>query len=199
MPQQLQARLNSMAEDPSDPFTGSIRALVGPRDAVKYERPMRELILALPAMTARIHDWIGGTRSRSGIARLHGFAMAYLYSPDDLLPEARMGMFGYLDDAYLVARVYHRTLLEADCFGSGPLPAGAPQPGNVHDWIRIARQLLPVETAALDKMLKEVFIRRTGNYAGLLAKAAAGGRVKARRSSGTGCRSLRIKKDNYNG
>ena len=79
MPQQLQARLNSMAEDPSDPFTGSIRALVGPRDAVKYERPMRELILALPAMTARIRNWISGTRSRSGIARLHGFAMAYLH------------------------------------------------------------------------------------------------------------------------
>ncbi|MDQ7774193.1 MAG: hypothetical protein RDU13_11815 [Elusimicrobiales bacterium] len=170
----------SMAEDPSDPFTGSIRALVGPRDAVKYERPMRELILAVPAMTAQIRNWISGPGFQPGIVRLHGFAMEYLYSPDGLLPETSMGLFGYLDDAYLVARVYHRTLLEADCLASGPLPAGAPQPGSVHDWIRLARQLLPRETAALDKMLDEVFATRAGNYAGLLEKAAVSGRAKTR-------------------
>lgn len=180
MLQQLQSRLNALAGNPADPFTGSIRALVGPRDAVLYERPMRELILAMPAMTAQIRNWITGARFQSGIVRLHGFAMAYLYSPEDLLPETSMGLFGYLDDAYLVARVYHRTLLEADCFASGPLPAGAPQPGNVHDWLRLARQLLPRETAALDKMLDEVFATRAGNYAGLLEKAAVSGRTKTR-------------------
>lgn len=176
MLQQLQTRLNILAGDPADPFTESIRALVGPRDAVQYERPMRELILAMPAMTAQIRNWITGARFQSGITRLHGFAMAYLYSPQDLLPETTMGLFGYLDDAYLVARVYHRTLLEADCFAAGPLPSDAPRPGDVHAWIRLASQLLPRETAALDKMLDEVFMTRAGNYAALLAKAAASGR-----------------------
>lgn len=180
MLQQMQSRLNALAGDPSDPFTGSIRALVGPREAVLYEKPMRELILAMPAMTRQIRAWITGANFQSGIARLHGFAISYLYSPEDLLPETSLGLFGYLDDAYLVARVYHRTLLEADCFASGPLPAGAPQPGNAHDWIRLARQLLPKETAALDKMLDEVFLTRAGNYAGLLEKTAARGRSKAR-------------------
>lgn len=176
MLQQLQTRLNILAGDPADPFTGSIRALVGPRDAVQYERPMRELILAMPAMTAQIRNWITGTRFQSGITRLHGFAMAYLYSPQDLLPETTLGLFGYLDDAYLVARVYHRTLLEADCFASGGLPADAPEPKDVHDWLRLAKQLIPRETSALDKMLDEVFLTRAGNYSALLAKAAASGR-----------------------
>jgi uncharacterized membrane protein YkvA (DUF1232 family) len=180
MLEQLQSRLNALAGDPSDPFTGSIRALVGPRDAVLYERPMRELILAMPAMTRQIRAWITGARFQSGIARLHGFAMSYLYSPEDLLPETRLGLFGYLDDAYLVARVYHRTLLEADCLAGGCLPADAPKPGTVNDWLLLAKRLLPRETAALDKMLDEVFMSRAGNYADLLAKAASSGSVRAR-------------------
>lgn len=180
MLQQLQTRLNHLAGDPADPFTGTIRALVGPRDAVLYERPMRQLILAMPAMTLQIRAWITTGRFQSGVTRLHGFAMSYLYSPEDLLPETTLGLFGYLDDAYLVARVYHRTLLEADCFAAGPLPAGAPPPAEVHNWVRLARQLLPRETAALDKMLEEAFNTRAGNYAGLLTEAAAVGRVKTK-------------------
>jgi uncharacterized membrane protein YkvA (DUF1232 family) len=180
MLQQLQIRLNVLAGDPSDPFTGSIRALVGPREAVLYERPMRELILAMPAMTRQIRGWITGANFQSGITRLHGFAMSYLYSPEDLLPETTLGLFGYLDDAYLVARVYHKTLLEADCLAASRLPADAPKPGAVNDWLLLARRLLPRETAALDKMLQEVLTTRTGNYAGLLARAGASGRVKAR-------------------
>ncbi|MCM2268298.1 MAG: YkvA family protein [Elusimicrobiales bacterium] len=183
MLQQLQSRLNALAGDPSDPFTGSIRALVGPREAVLYERPMRELILAMPAMTRQIRAWITGGNFQPGITRLHGFAMSYLYSPEDLLPETSLGLFGYLDDAYLLARVYHRTLLEADCLAGGCLPADAPKPGIVNDWLLLAKQLLPRETAALDKMLDEVFMTRTGNYAELLVKAASSGRVRARPSA----------------
>jgi uncharacterized membrane protein YkvA (DUF1232 family) len=188
MLQQLQYRLNALAGNPSDPFTGSIRALVGPRDAVLYERPMRELILAMPAMTRQIRVWITGANFQSGITRLHGFAMSYLYSPEDLLPATSLGLFGYLDDAYLVARVYHRTLLEADCLAGGGLPADAPKPGTVNDWILLAKRLLPRETAALDKMLQEVLKTRTGNYTGLLARAGARGRVKARPAGKTAVR-----------
>ncbi|KAF0123991.1 MAG: hypothetical protein FD154_2538, partial [Elusimicrobia bacterium] len=169
MYQQLQDRLNALAGDPTDPFRGTIRALVGPRDAVLYERPVRELILALPAMTRQIRAW-GSDRFQPGVIRLHGFTMAYLYSPEDLLPETSLGLFGYLDDAYLAARVYHRTLLEADCCAAGALPADAPKPVDIDNWIRLAKQLLPRETAALDKMLDEVFMTRDGNYSALLAK-----------------------------
>lgn len=181
MHQQLQTRLNILAGDPSDPFRGTIRALVGPREAVLYERPMRELILAMPALTAQIRAWVSGGRFQPGITRLHGFTIAYLYSPEDLLPETTLGLFGYIDDAYLAARVYHRTRLEADSLAAGSLPADAPQPASVDNWIRLAKQLLPRETAALDKMLEEVFMTRGGNYSALLARAAASGRVKARR------------------
>lgn len=50
MLEQLHARLNILAGDPSDPFRGSIRALVGPQDAVQYERPMRERFLGPAAL-----------------------------------------------------------------------------------------------------------------------------------------------------
>jgi uncharacterized membrane protein YkvA (DUF1232 family) len=177
MHQQLQDRLALLAGDPRDPFRGTIRALAGAREAALYERPVREFILAIPALMRQIRAWASGGRFQPGIARLHGFAMAYLYSPVDLFPETTQGLFGYLDDAYIAARVYHRTLLEADWFAAGALPDGAPRPENVDNWVRLARRLLPEETAALDKMLGEVFVTRAGNYSALLAKAAAAGRA----------------------
>lgn len=176
----LQKQLKLLAADPNDPFSGSIRKLVGPREAVMYEQPLRAMILAMPAMIWQIRAWVAESNISPSLSRLHGFAMAYLYSPEDFLPESSMGLFGYLDDAYLVARVYHRTLLEPDSFGAGRFPGSESLPRDTHDWIRLARQILPKETSAIDKMLEEVFTRHSGNFSEMLAAAAAAGGAPGR-------------------
>lgn len=173
----LQGQLKLLAADPNDSFTATIRKMVGPREAVNYEQPLRALVLALPAMIWQVRGWITESKFSSSLSRLHGFAMAYLYSPEDFLPESSMGLFGYLDDAYLVARVYHRTILEADSFGNKRFVENEALPMDVHNWIKLARQLLPKETAAIDKMLEEVFTKRYGNYAEMLNRAAKSGRT----------------------
>ncbi len=171
----LHAQLKLLAADPADPFAAIIRKLAGPRDAGGYEQPLRALILAMPAMTGQIRAWLTESKSASPIGRLHGFAMSYLYSPEDFLPESSMGFFGYLDDAYLIARVYHRTVLEADFFGNRRFAENETLPGDVHTWIKLARELLPGETAAIDSMLEEVFLKRYGNYSDLISRAAKAG------------------------
>ncbi|MDO8802870.1 MAG: YkvA family protein [Elusimicrobiota bacterium] len=171
----LQGQLKLMAADPKDPFAAIIRKLAGPRDAAGYEQPLRALILAMPAMAGQVRAWMTESKFASPISRLHGFAMSYLYSPEDFLPESSMGFFGYLDDAYLIARVYHRTVLEADFFGNKRFSENETLPGDVHNWIKLARELIPVETAAIDSMLEEVFLKRYGNYSALISRAARAG------------------------
>lgn len=171
----LHAQLKLLAADPADPFVIIIRRLAGPRDPAGYEQPLRALILAMPAMTGQIRAWLTESELASPIGRLHGFAMSYLYSPEDFLPESSMGFFGYLDDAYLIARVYHRTVLEADFFGNRRFAESEALPGDVHNWIKLARELIPAETAAIDRMLEEVFLKRYGNYSDLISRAAKEG------------------------
>lgn len=181
----LQGRLKLMATDPNDPFTGIIRKKVGPREAVHYEQSLRALILAMPAMIGQIRGWVNESRLPSPLRRMHAFIMAYLYSPEDLLPESSMGFFGYLDDAYLVAQVYHRTMLEADGFGFEHFIEDKTLSLEVQDWLKMVKQLLPAETADMDKMLGKVALSPDGDFSELLFKAARDGRTAGYMKSGT--------------
>jgi uncharacterized membrane protein YkvA (DUF1232 family) len=173
----LQGQLKLMAADPNDPFTGIIRKMVGPREAVHYERSLRALILAMPAMIGQIRSWVNESKLPSPLKRMPAFIMVYLYSPEDLLPESSMGFFGYLDDAYLVAQVYHRTMLEADSFGIKHFVKDKTLTHDVQNWLKMVKQLLPAEAAAMDRMLEEVPLRIDGNFSKLLSKAAKDGRT----------------------
>jgi len=176
----LKNQLKVMAADPNDPYTATIRKLVGAREAVHYEGPLRRMILAMPSMIAQIRGWFSEFESPAPSRRLHGFAMAYLYSPDDLLPEHSLGLFGYLDDAYLVAKVYHRRMLEADSTGLWPFPEDEKLSQEVPQWIDLSKQLLPEETATMDRMLDAATQKRDGNFAELLSQAAKGGKTVRR-------------------
>ena len=171
----LQKQLKLLATDPNDPFTATIRKLVGPRDAVYYERPLRAMILAMPAMIGQIRGWSTESKFLSPIKRLHGFIMAYIHNPEDLLPERKMGFFGYIDDAYLVAKVYQRTMFEADCSGIKRFIKDETIPQKLHGWIKIVKQLLPEETSAMDRLLNEATRIRSGNFSDLLSQAAKSG------------------------
>lgn len=179
----LQGQLKLMAADPHDPFTGIIRKMVGPREAVHYEQPLRALILAMPAMIGQIRSWVNESKLPSPLKRMHAFIMAYLYSPEDLLPESSIGFFGYLDDAYLVAQVYHRTMLEADGFGIKHFVDDKTLPRDVQNWLKMVKQLLPAEVAAMDRMLEEVPLRSDGDFSELLSQAAKDGRAAGCRIS----------------
>jgi uncharacterized membrane protein YkvA (DUF1232 family) len=177
----LQGQLKLLAADPKDPFPGILRRLAGPKEAARYEQPLRALVLAMPAMTGQIRDWVSESKWPSPIKRMHAFIMAYLYSPEDFLPESSMGFFGYVDDAYLVAQVYRRTLLEAGCFGFKRFVVDEALSRDVPVWLKTVSQLLPAETAAMDHLLEESVLRRDGDFSELLSRAARDGRA-------TGCR-----------
>jgi len=170
----LKNQLKLMASDPNDPFTATIRELAGAREAVRYERPLRHMILAMPSMIAQIRTWFSEPQSPSPRRRLHGFAMSYLYCPDDLLPLQRLGLFGYLDDAYVVANVYHRSMTEADSTGLRPFAEDERLSREVSQWLDLARRLLPEETATMDQMLDEAARTPDRDFSELLSRAAKG-------------------------
>lgn len=179
----FQRQLKLMAADNSDPFTEIIRKAVGPREAVRYEGPLRALILAMPAMVGQIRGWTYESKTPSPVKRLHAFVMAYLYSPEDLLPESSLGFFGYLDDAYLVAQVYNRTVIAADCFGLKRFAADEALSGEVPAWLKTVKEFLPEETAVMDRMLEAAVLQRDGDFSKILSLAAKDGEAARRRIS----------------
>ena len=104
----------------------------------------------------QIRAWLDVPDMPSEIKRLHGFVLTYLYNPDDYLPENHQGLFGYLDDAYVVATVYHRTLSEIDWRERHPLRSAEDLPAQVPEWLENVRLVLPEETIKIDRMFDEL-------------------------------------------
>lgn len=149
----FKAQLKAMANDPRDPFSREIQKLAGPEAAPHYKQPLRRMVLSLPDMLSQIRRWkdIDGVGPQR--RRLHDFVLAYLYNPTDILPEKTRGFFGYVDDAYLVAGAYQRTVDSEDWADLRPAVSDVELSLHIPDWMRMTQELLPRETAQIDKML----------------------------------------------
>ena len=145
--------LKHLAADPSDGFDSRIRTLAGSDAAVPN---LRKMILSTPYMADRVCRWSRLASSSPALRRRQKFALAYLYSPIDFLPEDSMGLFGYLDDSYLVAMVYEASRNELEARG---VPAETDD-RSLRDQLTVSlaatRRVLPETTRAIDKLLEEV-------------------------------------------
>lgn len=155
MPKIIEEKLKSMANDPNDPFTGVIRKMVGPREAVFFEDPLRRMILAMPAIIAQIKVWVSGDMSQGPLGSIHRCLLSYLDNADDIVPDKSAGLFGYVDDAYLVSAAFDRTMHETDWAGLKPYLEQPSWAREVPSWLEITRKLLPEETAKIDRMLDQ--------------------------------------------
>ena len=171
----FRAQLKQLAQDPHDPFLSTVRKIVGPRAAAHYAAPLRKMILALPEMIEGLRRSTDQHSLDPSVRRLQNFALTYLYSPTDYLPEKSFGLFGYLDDAYLVANVYERTLNEMSARGLKINSAYKIKGEDVRRWIDMARHLLPNEMISIEQSLHDVGKRTGRGFGSEILKAGKAG------------------------
>lgn len=167
--------LKSLSADPKDRFASHIRRLGGGQEAPRRCVALRRLVLATPAMAGRIRGWTDDASMPRNLLRAQKFALAYLYSPVDFLPDHEYGLFGYVDDAFIVGAVYESTLRELEAHGVTPDEAGGPSLPDVAAGLQAAREVLPREASRMTKLLSEVE-HGTPHGKALAAAAEAGAR-----------------------
>jgi uncharacterized membrane protein YkvA (DUF1232 family) len=175
MLQDLKSQLKTLAADPQDAFATKIRQRVGAYEAAHYAKPLRSLILVMPELIAQIRSWMEAPGVPAPLKRLHGFLLSYLYHPTDFLPESD-GLFGYLDDAYLVGRVYARTMEQLDHRTRRALPNLDDLSTQVAPWLALTRRLLPAETQRIDHLLEEIVAGRPQAFQHMLDNTEEGSR-----------------------
>ena len=106
----LKQQLIQLSEDQKDPFAAILKKKVGARQAKALAGPLKNFILVLPEMIAQVRVWSDAQNLSEQIHNLNGNLLTYLYHPADFLHDEGYGLFGYLDDAYLVGSVYCATL-----------------------------------------------------------------------------------------
>jgi len=176
----LRENLKVLSQNPADPYPAIIKRLAGKRDAACFEEPLRRLILAMPYMIAQLQNWAEESGLPSRHRLLRGFALAYLNHPEDVMPERGVGLFGYLDDAYLIARVYHLTMQEPDWSGQRYHIDDEDLARNIPAWLGLARRLAPKETARIDDLIEDVSRGREDAISAALTKSTRPSRAVMR-------------------
>lgn len=146
-------KLTRLANDPQDPFRRRVMERVGPLEAPRLEAPLRGMILAMPDMLGQIAAWSKELGMPQPLKRAQVLALAYIVNPEDLLPEGDAGLYGYLDDAYIVAATYYRTMQEVGPAGLRPLTDNVSLALGVPEWVEIFRRHWPELAERIDGLL----------------------------------------------
>ncbi|HMX43220.1 MAG TPA: YkvA family protein [Elusimicrobiota bacterium] len=188
----FQEKLTRLANDPQDPFRQRVTERVGPLEAPRTEAPLRRMILAMPDMLGQIASWSRELGMPQPLKRAQVFALAYIVNPEDFLPEGASGLYGYLDDAYIVAATYYRTMQEVGPAGLRPLTDNVSLALAVPEWVEALRRYWPELAERIDDLLDTHLdrpdARRMGNGRWLgsrrpVARTAAVARNRAPRRS----------------
>ena len=79
------------------------------RDQVsRYAGTLRDVVLLAPAYALLMFHLLNDPRLTRQHRLLVDAALAYLVSPNDVIPEEEVGPYGYLDDIFCCAYVAHR-------------------------------------------------------------------------------------------
>jgi uncharacterized membrane protein YkvA (DUF1232 family) len=136
---------------------------------------VRRLVLSIPTSLELLVDLAHLPGANPGLAALARDALDYVQDPEDLLPESRYGLYGYLDDAYLVHRL---VALAYGSLGSGERAAVTVEQAKfqkLEKLVALGGKLLPepVRRSLDERLARAKEHLRSGGGAPPLADASA--------------------------
>lgn len=108
----MKEQLKHLAQTDQEYFHRYLRERVGKKATALLEEKLKEIIIIMPDLVTRVYFHWQRSPHPSPVKKLGGFLLTYLYTPEDFLSAKEWGLFGYLDDAYLVAKIYTRVIDE---------------------------------------------------------------------------------------
>ncbi|MEE9207901.1 MAG: DUF1232 domain-containing protein [Gemmatimonadota bacterium] len=129
-----------------------------------YEGTWKDVVSLTPAFAELMFKMLADPRLKREHKLLVDAAIAYLVSPDDVIPEKDVGAYGYLDDLFCLAYVTNRIAVDR---GWELIQESWPSTGSVHELVdRILAREHELLGHAGDDVLR---------YAGLYEPEDAGG------------------------
>lgn len=162
-------QVENLARDPREFFEQRLRDALG-EETEEVGDEMLSLVLLTPRLVEQVRRWNELDGLRPEVKRLHGFLLGYLFHDRDLVPEDRLGLFGYLDDAYFAGRIYQLT--EHEAFVRAAARAHHLDPDlarKLPDWLEIVQRALPRATSRIDAAIEELLAGRDASFTALLA------------------------------
>lgn len=152
----MKEQLKSLAQDHDGTFHVNLRRKIGKRATQVLEKRLKQIIVLTPDLVARIYAYWEAEKAGTKTKKLGSYLLTYLYLPKDFISEEEWGLFGYLDDAYFVAKMYTTVIEEMKDSGI-KIRAGDI---NLYDQVKMLQRdiriVIPKEAKDIDQMINEL-------------------------------------------
>lgn len=98
----LDYQLRKLADSPSDNFREIISQRLNGRATDDQVKALKEFIFLLPPVLRQLSRYWDDERMSPTAKRLSGLILTFVINPNDFVSYEKYGLFGYIDDAYLV-------------------------------------------------------------------------------------------------
>ncbi len=156
MKNELKEKFKGIADKDGANFSRRIKMITQSEDSGELADSLKNFILMIPDFITQIRIWMNDPQIPARYKELHGFFMTYLFHEEDFLPDADGGLFGYLDDAYMIGSVYFMTMRGAGFDSQASAIDSNSAKSAVPRWLEDTRKVIPGETEKIDKMLLDI-------------------------------------------
>jgi len=104
----LADQLRTLAREDERGFRESVEKHLGGKATEEQLKAVKEFIFLLPPVLQQLSNYWNEKSLPSEVKRLSSHIITYICDPEDYFPEEEHGLFGYLDDAYLVVSAFLR-------------------------------------------------------------------------------------------
>lgn len=152
----MKEQLKILAFEDQQNFHVNLRGRVGKKATSVLEDKLKEIIVLMPDLVERIYMYWNRSDNQSKVKKMGGYLLTYLYTPEDFLSTKEWGLFGYLDDAYFVAKMYTQVIDEVHESGGKVLGVDLKHYDHAKYLKKYVRGVIPKETQKIDEMIRQL-------------------------------------------
>ncbi|UCE67663.1 MAG: hypothetical protein JSU85_06560 [Candidatus Zixiibacteriota bacterium] len=102
----LSSQLKELAKSDEENFRTAIKNRLDGKATEEQISAVKEFIFLLPPTLKILNSYWDDPKTPLDVKKLSGILIAYIIRRDDLLSDEHMGLFGYLDDSYIVVSAF---------------------------------------------------------------------------------------------
>jgi uncharacterized membrane protein YkvA (DUF1232 family) len=164
----MQEQLKGLAQDKDGQFHLILRERVGKRATEILETRLKRIIVLMPDLITQLYVYWAKENASSTTKRLASYLLTYLYAPKDYLSESDFGLFGYLDDAYFVAKMYTTVIQDIQVSGGKVRALDLKLFEEVLSLKKDIRIVILKESKQIDQLIEDLLIGKQESYTSLI-------------------------------
>jgi uncharacterized membrane protein YkvA (DUF1232 family) len=154
----LSNQLKEIAGRTDDEFRAILKERLNGKVTDEQIGTLKEFIFLLPPVLKVLNSYWDDAKIPNEVKKLSGLLIAYIIRRDDLLSEEHLGLFGYLDDSYIVVSAFLKIqeMYLRDWQDKSPEERELTE--RARKLIVAPRIVIPEETTGIDEVM-ELYVR----------------------------------------